>query len=86
MIEQEQRVGHWRRTIVWAAVTLGVVSLFGFVLPFYVDPLNRLILLGFPMGFFVAAQGALVAFVVLAYWFADRQEQTDRRHGASEEP
>ena len=86
MIEEEQRVGHWWRTIVWAAVALGLVFLFAFVLPFNVNPLNRLILLGFPMGFFVAAQGALVVFVVLAYWFADRQEQTDRRHGASEEP
>ncbi len=85
MIEKEHRGRHWRRTVVWAVGALGLVVLFAFVLPFYVDQLNRLILLGFPMGFFIAAQGALIVFVILAYWFADRQEQTDRRHGASEE-
>lgn len=85
MIEDEHRVGHWRQSIIWAAVALSVVFLFAFLAPLNVDPLNGLIVLGFPLGFFLAAQGALIAFVILAFWFANRQERTDRRHGASED-
>ncbi len=85
MIEEEQRAGHWRQTVLWALLALGIVLLLGVVSLLYVDELNRLILLGFPMGFFIAAQGALIGFVVLAYWFAARQERTDRMYGAAED-
>ncbi|MGI9418827.1 MAG: DUF4212 domain-containing protein [Geminicoccaceae bacterium] len=85
MIEDEHRGGHWRQSIIWAAIALAVVFLLAFLAPLNVDPLNRLIVLGFPLGFFLAAQGALIVLVILAFWFTNRQERTDRRHGASED-
>ena len=85
MIEDEHRAGHWRRSIIWAAVALAVVVVFVVLAPLNVDSLNGVIVLGFPLGFFLAAQGALIALVVVAFWFVNRQERTDRRHGASED-
>jgi putative solute:sodium symporter small subunit len=33
----------------------------------------------------MAAQGSLVAFVAMLFWFASRQDKIDRRYGFAEE-
>ena len=42
-------------------------------------------ILGFPLGFYMAAQGSLIVFVVQIFWFAHAQNQIDREHGVHEE-
>ena len=71
--------------MIWAAVALSAVVVFAVLAPLNVDSLNGVIVLGFPLGFLLAAQGGLIALVALAFWFVNRQERTDRRHGASED-
>jgi putative solute:sodium symporter small subunit len=38
-----------------------------------------------PVGFWFAAQGSLVIFVLLLFWFASAQDKIDRDHGFAEE-
>jgi putative solute:sodium symporter small subunit len=47
-----------------------------------VIPLNRFAIpyLDLPLGFFMGAQGALIAFVLMTFWFAGRQDRIDRDH------
>jgi putative solute:sodium symporter small subunit len=33
----------------------------------------------------MAAQGSLIAFVVMLFWFANRQDQIDREEGQAED-
>jgi len=40
---------------------------------------------GYPLGLVVAASGLPLAGVLLVFWFAGRQERTDRRHGVYED-
>lgn len=40
-------------------------------------PFNLVRVGGFPMGYYFAAQGALVALVILAFWWAGRQNRID---------
>ena len=40
---------------------------------------------GYPLGLVVAASGLPLAGILLIFWFAARQEQVDRRHGAFED-
>lgn len=40
-------------------------------------PFNLVRVGGFPMGYYFAAQGALVALVILAFWWAARQNRID---------
>ena len=39
----------------------------------------------FPLGFYMAAQGSLVVFVVQLFVFAWQQDKIDRDHGMAEE-
>jgi putative solute:sodium symporter small subunit len=86
MAETNEQV-HWRRTqnLMW--VTLAVWFFFGYVIHMFVVPLNKITIpiLNFPLGFYMAAQGSLIAFVVILFWFAWKQDRIDRDHGVAED-
>ena len=58
---------------------------FGFVVHMFVAPLNGIKILGFPLGFYMAAQGSLVVFVAMLFWFASAQDKIDRECGVAED-
>ena len=68
-------------------INLGVWFFFGYVVHMFVIPLNTITVpfLGFPLGFYMAAQGSLIAFVVLLFVFAKQQDKIDRDHGVAED-
>jgi putative solute:sodium symporter small subunit len=78
---------HWKRTRNLMLKYLGVWFFFGYVIHFFVVPLNKIHIpiLGFPLGFYMAAQGSLIAFVVMLFLFAKQQDQIDREHGVAED-
>ena len=75
---------YWQRTstLMWTMFVLWVF--FSFVVHFFVNSLNEIKILGFPLGFYMAAQGSLIVFVVLIFWFAGRQDAIDRESGVAE--
>ncbi len=82
----EQRAGeHWSRTKSLMTVTLAVWFFFSFFIHFFVDALNNVVIFGFPLGWYMAAQGSLIAFVVLIFWFAAKQNQIDEDLGFAED-
>ena len=53
---------------------------FGLAVHLFVDPLNRINipLLGFPLGVYLAAQGALIVFIVMLFTFAQQRDRIER--------
>lgn len=76
---------YWARTstLMWTMFALWVF--FSFVVHFFVEQLNSITILGFPLGFYMAAQGSLIAFVVMLTLFAKRQDTIDREEGVAED-
>jgi putative solute:sodium symporter small subunit len=74
--------GYWRANLRIMAWLLGVwfVASFGLGI-LLVEPLDRLRLGGFPLGFWFAQQGAIYVFVLLVWIYARRMDELDRRHG-----
>ena len=54
-------------------------SLFAFLVPSFVQALNLVDVLAFPLGYFMAAQGILIAFVIIGVLSARRQDRRDAR-------
>jgi putative solute:sodium symporter small subunit len=75
----------WNKTWNLMIVTLSIWVFFGFVIHAFVVPLNNIVIFGFPLGFYMAAQGSLIAFVVLIWWFARRQDAIDTEFGVAED-
>ena len=60
------------------------VTAFGFAIVF-VEPLNRIRLGGFELGFWFAQQGSMYVFVVLIFVYVILMNRLDRTHGVSED-
>ena len=84
---QDNTEAHWERTRNLMLKHLGVWLFFGYIVHMFVVPLNyiKIPILGFPLGFYMAAQGSLIAFVVMLFLFAKQQDQIDREFGFAEE-
>ena len=82
---QEPADRHWSRTsgLMWTMFVLWLIFSFG--VHFFVNSLNTITFLGFPLGFYMAAQGSLIAFVVMLFVFAHRQDVIDREEGQAED-
>ncbi len=76
---------HWARSRALMWVTLAVWAVFAFGIHLFAPSLDGVTVLGFPVGYYMAAQGSLIAFVVLIFWFAARQDRIDRECGVAEE-
>jgi putative solute:sodium symporter small subunit len=76
---------YWQRTsgLMWTMFAIWVF--FSFVIHFFVNSLNEIKILGFPLGFYMAAQGSLIAFVAMLFIFAKRQDTIDREEGVAED-
>ena len=57
--------------LAWTISSLAVF--FGLLTPFLIDPLNLLTAGGFPLGHYLAGQGILIVFAVLAFLYAGWQ-------------
>jgi len=68
---------YWRNTskLVGTVVVLWIV--FSMVIPSLVNQLNHVKFLTFPLGFYMAAQGSLIGFVWLIFWYNKHQTTID---------
>jgi putative solute:sodium symporter small subunit len=81
----EQHDSYWAKTSSLMYVMLGLWFFFSFAVHMFVVPLNKIVILGFPLGFYMAAQGSLIAFVAMLFWFAKAQDRIDVEEGVAEE-
>lgn len=80
-----QKEVHWARTRALMIVHLTIWFIFSFVVHWFAADLNRMTFIGFPLGFYMAAQGSLIVFVVQLFIFAKQQEKIDRECGMAED-
>ena len=76
---------YWRRTSRLMWIMLILWAFFSFIVHLFVDQLNAINIAGFPLGFYMAAQGSLIAFVVLCTWNAIAQNKIDEEFGVQED-
>lgn len=85
VIDQQTKEAYWRETsaLTWWVVALWAISWVGPMLLHH--QLNRVVIFGFPLSYYMAGQGSLVIFVVLIVYYAVRMNRIDRKYGVQEE-
>ncbi len=84
-LSPEKAKAHWGRTsgLMWTMLAIWFVA--GFGVHLFAPQLNAIRIIGFPLGFYMAAQGSLIIFVVSLFWFAGKQNEIDEEFGVAEE-
>jgi putative solute:sodium symporter small subunit len=76
---------YWRETRRLTMILLVVWLLVTFVMNWFARELNEFSFLDFPLGFYMGAQGSLV-FYLLIIWFYNRQmRKLDTKYGVDDE-
>ncbi len=84
--KQHSAAGYWRANLRLVAICLTIWFLvsygFGILL---VEPLNRIQIFGYKLGFWFAQQGSIYVFLALVFWYARRMNRLDKEHGVTDE-
>ena len=75
---------YWRRNLVITAILLGIWFVATFVEAWFARELNNYTFLGFPLGFYMSAQGSLIVYVVIIFIYARYMNNLDRVYGVHE--
>jgi putative solute:sodium symporter small subunit len=75
---------YWRKNLVVTAVLLLVWFVATFVEAWYARELNQVTFLGFPLGFYMSAQGSLVIYVLIIWFYARYMNRLDVEYDVAE--
>jgi putative solute:sodium symporter small subunit len=79
-----QQLVHWQRTRTLMIIHLVIWFVFSFVIHWFAADTNNIRFMGFPLGYYMAAQGSLIVFVVQLFVFSKQQDKIDRECGMAE--
>jgi putative solute:sodium symporter small subunit len=75
---------YWRRNLRLTAVLLAIWFVVTFVVSYFARELNEIVIAGFPLGFYMGAQGALIVYVLIIWFYARSMNKLDREYGVHE--
>ncbi len=75
---------YWRKNLVITAVLLTIWFIATFVEAWYARELNAVTFLGFPLGFYMSAQGSLIIYVLIIFVYAKYMQKLDREYNVDE--
>jgi putative solute:sodium symporter small subunit len=82
---EAHREEYWQRTLRLTAILLAVWFVVTYVAGFFARELNAMTMFGFPVGFYIAAQGALIVYVVIIGYYARVMNRRDVEFGLHED-
>lgn len=80
----EKHREYWRRNLNFTLVLLAIWFVSTFVMSFFARELATINFFGWPLSFYMAAQGSLVIYLVIIYWYAKKMRALDEEYGVAE--
>ncbi len=76
---------YWRRTRRLTILLLSFWIFITFGLTWFARTVNEFVILGFPLGFYMAAQGALVIYLLIIWWYNRQMIKIDAEFGVEDD-
>ena len=77
-------VHYWKKNLRLTLVLLAIWFLVTFVMGWFAVPLAKINIFGWPLSFYMGAQGSLIIYVILIHVYARKMQQYDVEHGVDE--
>jgi putative solute:sodium symporter small subunit len=81
----EKHREYWRKTVRMTAIMLTVWFVVSFVVSYFARELNQFEFLGFPLGFYMGAQGALIIYVLIIWYYARYMNRLDIEYSVEQD-
>ena len=75
---------YWQRNRRMTLFLLAIWFVVTFVVSYFARELAEFTIFGFPSGFYMGAQGALIIYVLIVWYYARYMNALDREYGARE--
>ncbi len=70
MKQTEKHREYWRRNLQITAVLLAIWFVVTYVMAYFAIPLAEINVFGWPLSFYMAAQGSLIIYVIIIWFYA----------------
>lgn len=80
----EKHKEYWKRNLNLTAGLLAIWFVVTFVMGYFARPLAEINFAGWPLSFYMGAQGSLVIYVVMIWYYARKMRQLDEEYGVHE--
>lgn len=84
MLLTEKHKQYWQKNLKLTGSLLVLWFVVTFVLGWFARDLQSITFLGFPLSFFMGAQGAILIFVIVVWYYAYRMDKLDKEYGVQE--
>jgi putative solute:sodium symporter small subunit len=81
----ERHRQYWSKNLTMTSILLAIWFLVTFGVGYFARDLSSFKLFGWPFSFWVAAQGALIVYVLIIWFYARYMNKLDNEHGVAEE-
>lgn len=75
---------YWRKNLFLTILLLIIWAFVTFVPVYWAKDLNNVSFFGWPVAFYMGAQGSLIIYVVLIWLYARHMDKLDREYGVEE--
>jgi putative solute:sodium symporter small subunit len=75
---------YWNRNLKITGILLFIWFLVTFVMGYFAVPLAEINFFGWPLSFYMSAQGSLIIYVLILYYYAKKMRQLDVEYGVDE--
>lgn len=80
----EKHTEYWHRNLTMTAILLAVWFAVTFIIGYFARDMSGFTVLGFPFPFYMGAQGSLVIYVVIIWYYAHYMNKLDKEYGVHE--
>ena len=80
----EKHEEYWKRNLRLTAVLLFIWFVVTYVMGYFAIPLAKINFFGWPLSFYMAAQGSLIIYVVIIWYYARSMRKLDLEYGVDE--
>jgi putative solute:sodium symporter small subunit len=80
----EKHKDYWRKNLVLTAILLAIWFVVTYVMAWFARPLAEINFFGWPLSFYMAAQGSLIVYVLIIGFYALQMRKNDIEHDVQE--
>jgi len=81
----ERHREYWSKLLTITFTLLAIWFVATFVVGWYARELNAITFFGFPLGFYMSAQGSLIIYVLIIWYYARYMNRLDREYDVDED-